>query len=58
VVEKREGWGASVAIIGVSLLIAGVFQFTWHVERTRAKAATSAQTSAMLLAPAVSATRQ
>jgi hypothetical protein len=44
--DRYKGWAASAAIIGTSLLIAGVFLHTWTVERMRA--ANASQVSASL----------
>jgi hypothetical protein len=51
--DRHKGWAASAAIIGTSLLIAGVFLHTWTVERMRAASAT--QVSASLEPPAEAA---
>jgi hypothetical protein len=43
--ERYKGWASSAAIIGTSLLIAGVFLHTWVGERTRAMSASQVSAS-------------
>jgi len=43
--DRYKGWAPSAAIIGGSLLIAGVFLHTWVGERTRAMSASQVSAS-------------
>ena len=43
--DRYKGWASSAAIIGGSLLIAGVFLHTWIGERTRALSASQVSAS-------------
>ena len=50
--DRYRGWASSAAIIGTSLLIAGVFLHTWVGERTRAASQVSASLTPSEAAPA------
>jgi len=43
--DRYKGWASSAAIVGTSLLIAGVFLHTWIGERTRAMSASQVSAS-------------
>ena len=43
--HRYKGWASSVAIVGTSLLIAGIFLHTWIGERTRAMSASQVSAS-------------